>query len=75
VTARVDVIGLLIAVAGALAIGACAAGIGYLLGAPAKVLGALTEAVVGLSVVTIFVARQRRRTGAAVSAEPAPPPE
>ena len=72
---RFDVVGLVIAVAGALAIGACAAGISYLLGAPAKVVGALTEAMIGLSVPTIYMRRQRRRSAAGEPAghEQAPP--
>ena len=58
---RVDVASLLIAVAGALAIAAVVAGVGYLLGAPAGMLGALTSAVVSASVALIYARRKRAR--------------
>jgi hypothetical protein len=58
---RVDVASLLIAIAGALAIAAVVAGVGYLLGAPAGVLGALTSAVVSASVGLIYTRRQRAK--------------
>ena len=58
---RVDVASLLIAVAGALAIAAVVAGVGYLLGAPAGLLGALTGAVVSAGVSLIYSRRQRAR--------------
>jgi hypothetical protein len=74
VAARVDVIGLLIAVAGALAIGLGVAGIGYLLGAPAGMLGALTSAIVSGGVMLLYGRRQRRRA-AAESGDAAKPPD
>jgi hypothetical protein len=61
VAARVDVIGLLLAIAGALAIGLGVAGVGYLLGAPAGMLGTLTSAIVSGCVLLLYGRRQRRR--------------
>ena len=69
---RVDVPGLIIAVVSAVAIGLSVAGIGYLLGAPAGLLGTLTSGVVSGCVLLIYTRRQRRRLPDA-ERPPAPP--
>jgi hypothetical protein len=64
-SSRVDVVAILIAVVVALAAGFAVAGIGYLLGAPAAILGAITGSIISLGVEVVYLRRQRRRTARA----------
>ena len=60
-SSRVDLPGLAIAVVVALAAGFTAAGIAYLLGAPAALIGAITGSIVSVGVEVVYLRRHRRR--------------
>ena len=74
IPAKVDVVGLIIAIVGAVAFALLVSWIGYLLGVPTGILGALTTALVAALVVLIYTRRQRRRAARFEDEDSSTPP-